>query len=249
MTSTDNWQSTQYQANAVFVPQLGEPLLELLAPQAHETILDLGCGDGMLTQMLTDTCRKVVGIDSSPNMIESAKQKGLNAHVGDAHHLTVEQEFDAIISNAALHWMLQPEKVLRGVYDALKVGGRFVAEMGGKGNVQNITNALNAQRNAIGLKAAEPWFFPSIDEYQKLLNTAGFEVKQITLFERPTPLPDHISGWLNTFGHAFFEDMSEQQKQSAIASASQQLAESQLDENGIWYADYMRLRFIAIKPK
>ncbi len=249
MTNTDHWRSEQYQANAAFVPQLGEPLIGLLAPQAGEKILDIGCGDGILTAQIAEMCDQVVGIDASENMIQSARQKGLDAHVLNAQKMSFQQSFDAIFSNAALHWMLKPEQVLKGCYNALRGGGRFVAEMGGLGNVRHIAAALNHQRTVLNLAPVQPWFFPSQAQYKELLEEAGFTVAQIELFDRPTPLPGHIRDWLSTFGHAFFSGMTDAQQEHCINSACQQLSKTQQRQDGTWFADYVRLRFIATKPE
>lgn len=245
---SDSWHSREYQQHANFVPALGQPLITILAPQVHEVILDLGCGDGALTQHLVSQCKHVVGIDASANMIEQARSLGIDAHVVDGHALPYKEAFDGIISNAALHWMTEPDKVLSGCFRALKPGGRMVGEFGGAGNVSAIVSALNNQRKQLRLTSICPWYFPGAEEYQQRLEQADFEVEQIVLFERKTPLPTKLSNWLETFGHAFFVDMSAEQQQQVIKATEKSVEPALKDSNGTWYADYVRLRFMARKP-
>ncbi len=245
-----DWQSDRYQTNAGFVPVLGMPVLELLDPRRGERILDLGCGDGFLTEKLVEAGCEVVGVDAGPDMIRVAREKGLDAHVVDGHALEFDAEFDAVFSNAALHWMLQPEKVVDGVRKALKPGGRFVGEFGGHGNVAACKTAMIAVLNARGVDGAAhmPWYFPTPAEYGSLLTEAGFAVHSAELIPRPTPLPTDVGGWMDTFGEAFFTALPVDERLAARTEAVELLRHSLCDSEGKWTADYVRLRFSASLP-
>ena len=197
-----DWQAERYARNARFVADLGQPVVELLAPEPGERILDLGCGDGALTRKLAELGCDVVGVDAGPDMIRVARELGLDAHVVDGHELAFEREFDAVFSNAALHWMKRdPDAVVAGVARALKPGGRFVGEFGGHGNVAAIVTALLAvlaRRDLDGMRG-HPWYFPTPAAYRKCLEAHGFRVESIDLIPRPTPLPTGMSAWLDTF--------------------------------------------------
>ena len=202
---TQHWDPDRYARNARFVAELGQPVVELLAPQAGERILDLGCGDGALTRRLGEVGASVVGVDSSAEQVAAARAAGLDARVMSGEALAFDDEFDAVFSNAALHWMRRPAAVIAGVWRALKPGGRFVGEMGGHGNVQHIKTALIAALDRRGLDGARavPWYFPTPAEYRGLLEAQGFRVRAIELIPRPTPLPGDIVGWLETFAENF----------------------------------------------
>src|SRR5713226_38811 len=197
------WNAAQYAQNAHFVPALGQPVLDLLKPIAGERILDLGCGDGVLTEKLIAAGAIVVGVDASADMIAAARRRGIDARVMDGTGLSFDREFDAVFSNAAMHWMKSdPDAVIAGVKRALKPGGRFVAEMGGHGCVAAITVAMLAvlQRRGIDTRAVIPWYFPTVDDYRGRLERGGLAVDYIELIPRPTPLPTAMKGWLATFG-------------------------------------------------
>lgn len=247
---SQDWQSERYQTNAGFVPVLGMPVLELLAARRGERILDLGCGDGFLTEKLVEGGCEVVGVDAGPDMIRVAREKGLDAHVMDGHALTFDAEFDAVFTNAALHWMLQPAKVVAGVRRALKPGGRFVGEFGGHGNVAACKTAMIAVLNARGIDGAafSPWFFPTAEEYGSLLTAHGFQVISAELIQRPTPLPTDVGGWMDTFGAAFFNALPAEDRPAARKEAVDLLRHSLCDSEGKWFADYVRLRFSASLP-
>ena len=249
-TARQSWDPNSYQDNAGFVAKLGEPLLDLLQPQAGERILDLGCGDGVLTVKLAASGAQVLGIDFSAEQVAGARKLGLDAEVGSGEELAFETEFDAVFSNAALHWMLRPDLVIDGVWRALKPGGRFVAEMGGAGNVQTIRDALIAALDRRGYDGqdAVPWYFPTPQEYRGKLESQGFSVPYIELIPRPTPLPGDISGWLATFGESFINRLPQAERPALVAEVTEVLAESLRDDAGNWTADYMRLRFRAEKP-
>lgn len=244
--STQNWNPKDYRENASFVSELGLPVVEWLSPVQGESILDLGCGDGTLALKLENFGCDVVGIDSSPEMINAAKSIGLNASVCDGHQLSFTDKFDAVFSNAALHWMVLPEAVISGVWASLKPGGRFVDEFGGFGNVATIIRAIEQEH--LGRSAECPWFFPAPDQYQEMLTKAGFEVRKISLIPRPTPLPGDVGGWLRTFAQPYTNQLTESQRDGFIAAVVERLNPQLCDKQGLWTADYVRLRFEAIKP-
>jgi trans-aconitate methyltransferase len=244
------WNPDQYSEKARFVSDLGMPVLELLAPQPGERILDLGCGDGPLTKKLVDLGCRVVGVDASPQMIAAARGLGLDARIMDGHALSFEREFDAVFSNAALHWMKQPDQVIDGVWRSLKPGGRFVAESGGHGNVAGIAAALEAALARRGINAgdANPWYFPDAAEYKSRLEQRGFTVKTITLIPRPTPLPGDIVGWLETFAKSFIAILPASDRSVFLKEVADLCRPALCGADGKWSADYVRLRFSASKP-
>jgi len=243
-----NWDAKLYAENARFVADLGAPVLELLAPRAGERILDLGCGDGALTQKLAALGCEVVGVDGSAEMIEAGKALGLDARVMDGRELTFNAEFDAVFSNAALHWMNQPEAVIDGVWRALRPGGRFVAEMGGQGNINAISNALESALASRGMTSKGLWFFPSSEQYRGMLEASGFEVETISLFPRPTPLPGDVGAWIETFARPYLAAMPEVERKPFVAEITTALKPVMCGADGRWIADYVRLRFAAVKP-
>lgn len=245
-----HWDPDRYARNARFVADLGEPLIELLAPRPGERILDLGCGDGALTKKLADAGVDVVGVDSSEEQIAAARALGLDAHVVDGHRLTFDEEFDGILSNAALHWMKRPDEVIDGMWRALKPGGRIAAEMGGAGNVETIRTNLISSLEARGIDgaAASSWYFPAPDEYRGRLEKAGFLVSYIELIPRPTPLPGELGDWLWTFGESFLLSAPENQRAGVIAEVVEAARPSLQRPDGQWVADYVRLRFAATRP-
>lgn len=244
------WNSQTYAKNARFVSDLGIGLVEWLNPQAGERILDLGCGDGALTVKLGEFGCEVVGVDSSPDFIASAKSRGLNAFLLDAYELNFQGEFDAVFSNAALHWMKEADLVIGGVWQSLKPGGRFVGEFGGDGNISTIRTALHSVLKRYGIDAnqIDPWYFPTIEDYQSRLVAKGFHVNEIVLIPRPTPLPTDIKGWLTTFANPFTASIPPSIREAFFTEVITLLKSSLCDASGQWFADYVRLRFCASKP-
>jgi trans-aconitate methyltransferase len=247
MNQTTSWDPQSYARNARFVSDLGEPLLQLLEPQPDELILDLGCGDGALTEKLSEYRCKVIGVDSSLPQLQASKRRKLDAVVMDGHTLCFKQRFNAVFSNAALHWMKKPERVIDGVQHALKPQGRFVGEFGGKGNVETIRCALYAAlvRRGIDPAPVDPWYYPSAEEYSQLLSKAGFNLAFIELIPRPTKLPGDIVSWLEIFAQPFTIAVTEQERSSFLQEVRNELASSLRDGSGSWFADYVRLRFKA----
>ncbi|GJP47286.1 hypothetical protein CLOM_g10016 [Closterium sp. NIES-68] len=245
------WNPSAYRKSFSFVPTLGLPVVDLLAPLPGERVLDLGCGEGTLSKFLSALGCHVVGVDSSPDMVEMARRDGVNAILADACHLQFSSEFDCVFSNAALHWMKRdPSLVVANVRAALKPGGRFVAEMGGFGNVASLVTALVAVLRARGIDAAAviPWYFPTEEEYRNLLESHGFEVECMELIARPTLLPDGVASWLDAFAQSFFAGLSEADKNVVYDEIHAALQPALCDSEGRWFGDYVRLRFRASLP-
>lgn len=247
--SPQSWDPDEYDEKAGFVAELGAPVVALLGPEAGERVLDLGCGGGTLTEALVAQGCQVVGVDGSEEQVEAARARGLDARVMDAHALPFDGEFDAVFSNAALHWMRDPDAVIDGVWRSLVPGGRFVGEMGGKGNVRAFARALEAALDRRGISGAEsnPWYFPDIEEYGGRLEARGFDVRTIRLIERPTPLPHGARGWIDVFGQAFVAPVPEAERSAFLDEVCEALRPD-LFENDTWVADYVRLRFAADRP-
>jgi trans-aconitate methyltransferase len=243
------WSAARYAETAHFVPTLGAPVLEMLAPSPGERILDLGCGDGMLTEKIVAAGATVIAVDAGLDMVAAARARGIDARVMDGQKLTFTGEFDAIFSNAALHWMRDQEAVLAGVRRALKPGGRLVAEMGGHNNTAAIIVALSAVLARRGLDAhrLNPWYFPSAEAYRKKLERAHFTVEEIGVVPRPTTLQTGIEAWLDTFAEDFLGPLPDRSR--AGAEVADLLRPVLMDETGTWIADYVRLRFRAIRAE
>jgi trans-aconitate methyltransferase len=247
MSHITSWNPESYAKNARFVSDLGEPLLQLLAPQPGELILDLGCGDGALTGKLATCGCKAIGVDSSMRQLQAAKKRNLTTVMMDGHSLGFKRRFDAVFTNAALHWMKQPQQVIAGIADSLKTGGRFVGEFGGKGNVEKIRSALHAtlRKHDIDPLPIDPWYYPSPEEYSQLLSGNGFTVTYIELIPQPTKLPGDIHEWLKIFAQPFTQAVAGPERIPFLKEVRTELA-SLCDDDGNWFADYVRLRVKAI---
>lgn len=245
---TQQWSPTDYQQHAHFVPTLGASILAQLAPRPGERILDLGCGDGVLTTEIVASGAVVVGVDASPEMVAAATSRGLDARVMDARDLSFVGEFDAVFSNAALHWIPEADAVLAGVRRALRPGGRFVAEFGGHTNVAAIAVAIRAVFGRHGINFSSPWYYPSSDEYRARLEAHGFSVTVIRLFPRPTLLPTGMTGWLRTFRVSQFEGVPAELGAQVEQEIVELLKPSLCDQAGQWTADYVRLQAHALRP-
>lgn len=241
------WSPERYEKHARFVSDLGMPVVELLAPRAGERVLDLGCGDGVLTAKLVALGCEVVGVDASAAQVEGCRARGLDCRVANGEALAFDGEFDAVFSNAALHWMRRPDAVIRGVRRALKPGGRFVGEMGGYGCVAKIRSGLGNALAARGIDVAayDPWYFPTDDDYRDRLEAHGFRVDSIALFPRPTPLPGDVTGWLETFAESFLAPIPAAERPAFLVAVREALRPVLADASGAWTADYVRLRFAA----
>jgi trans-aconitate methyltransferase len=244
------WDPEEYARNARFVSDLGMPVVDLLAPRRGERILDLGCGDGALTERLVALGCTVVGLDGSAEQVAAARERGIDAHVGDGQSLSFDAEFDAVFSNAALHWMKRPDAVIDGVWRSLRPGGRFAAEFGGDGCIATIARAIHAELDRRGVDAdrLNPWYFPTDAEYRARLERRGFRVTSIRLFPRPTPLPSDITGWLETFARVFTLSLPKAEQRPFIDDVRERLRPSLGDADGHWTADYVQLRFLATRP-
>ena len=221
-SSKTTWDTELYEARHAFVWQFGEGVLDLLDPKPGEKVLDLGCGTGQLTQKIAERGAEVTGLDASPEMIGQARQNypHLRFLLQDAAAMDFREEFDAVFSNAALHWMLDAAGVARAVAAALRPQGRFVAELGGKGNIAHVEAAIEtvASRFYQGQVPERRTYYPSIAEYAGLLEAHGLEVRMALLFERPTRLqkPDGLDDWIRQFKGYYFEPLGCAQADRAI---------------------------------
>jgi len=244
------WNAAAYAATGRFVADLAGGVAALLAAQPGERILDLGCGDGALTERIAkETGARLTGVDSSPAMLAAARARGLNVVEASGEALPFDGEFDAVFSNAALHWMPNAEAVLAGVHRALKPSGRFVAEMGGHGNIAAIRTALQATLAPFGIDAevTAASLYPSPAYYRRLLDEAGFSVQSIDLIPRPTPLPHGMESWLDTFRNGVLDLLPPQDRAKVLARTVALLRPILCDADGNWVADYVRLRFHAVR--
>jgi trans-aconitate methyltransferase len=243
------WDPRAYGKNGAFVHELAGGVLEWLSAQPGEHILDLGCGDGQLTQRIVATGAIVRGVDASPEMVVSARSRGIPVDESSAESLPyADGTFDAVFSNAALHWMRDQDGVLAQVRRVLKSGGRFVAEMGGHGNIAAIRVALMAvlARHGFGDREEGVNFYPTADAYTQRLARQGFSVEQMTLIPRPTPLGESgMAGWLRTFRRGVLDGLPQEHRDTAVDETVELLEPVLRDEEGNWVADYVRLRFIA----
>jgi SAM-dependent methyltransferase len=252
--SRNPWDSRLYDESFGVITRLGASVVDLLAPRPGERILDLGCGTGHLTAQIADAGAEVIGIDADQAMV--ARARGVYPHlrfeVARGEGFTLEAPVDAVFSSAALHWMSPPEAVAACVHRALKPGGRFVAEMGGRGNIAAIIGAIYSALADEGIsreRIHNPWYFPSIGEYAPLLERAGFEAVFMHLFDRPTPLDDCPGGaadWVHMFGGDFLQVVPPEHRERVLARVND-LTGPMLYRDGHWVADYRRLRFIAVK--
>jgi SAM-dependent methyltransferase len=248
--STQTWDPEGYARNARFVAELGLVVVELLAPKPGERILDVGCGDGYLTARLSAMGCDVLGIDASPPQVEAARRAGVAAEVVAVEDLAFREEFDAVFSNAALHWVKAADVAIAKVFQALKPGGRFVGEMGAEGGVARIREALGQAlaKRGLDIEALNPWYFPSAEDYRGRLERAGFVVETIFVFPRPTPLPGEMTAWLETFAQSFTAPLAPEERPAFLMEV-QEILRPQLCADGKWIADYARLRFRAFKPR
>jgi SAM-dependent methyltransferase len=246
---TQTWDAQAYEKNGAFVHGLAGGAVEWLAAQPGERILDLGCGDGQLTQRIAATGAQVVGVDASAEMVAAARARGVTADEGSAESLPYpDAQFDAVFSNAALHWVRGQDAMMAEVHRVLKPRGRFVAEMGGHGNVAAIQVAFMSvlARHGYGDREEGVNYYPTPDAYARRLARHGFHVEKIALIPRPTPLAaSGMAGWLHTFRRGVLDSLSEDLRETVVEETVMLLAPALRDEDGKWTGDYVRLRFIA----
>lgn len=245
------WNAERYARHAGYVVEHGAPVVDLLAPMAGERILDLGCGDGRLTVRLLESGADVFGIDASPGQVHAARARGINAKTVDATALNINAEFDAVFSNAVLHWVSDIDTVIGGVFRALRPGGRFVGEMGGQGNVETIIAAITNALRERGIDPAplNPWYFPDTAAFKRLLAGHGFRIDYLELIPRWTALDTSLSGWMDTFAESYLSVLALADRPAFVAEIEAALAPQFRDTEGGWHADYVRLRFKAAKEK
>ncbi|HZF71434.1 2-isopropylmalate synthase [Sulfuricurvum sp.] len=246
----NSWNAQEYNKHAAFVYNLALPVVDLLAPIEGEEILDLGCGEGTLALEIQKSGAKVTGVDLSHEMVESAKAKGIDATVMSVTELEFKNRFDAVFSNAVLHWVKESETAVKNIHDSLKPNGRFVAEFGGFGNCKTAVDAMKEvfkNHPEFGV-FDDPWYFPSVEEYRALLESCCFRVEYIELIPRPTPVDD-IANWLDLFANGVTAHLSREEfcvfKEEVRAIVKPAL----YDENDGWHVDYVRLRVKAVRGK
>lgn len=251
--STNEWDTESYDEGHTFVFEYGEGVVDLLKPEQGERILDLGCGTGHLTDRIAESGADTVGLDASEEMIKKSRDAypGCEFVNKDARDFSFDDPFDAVFSNAALHWIPEQDPVLESVTNALVPGGRFVAELGGTGNVAAIITAVREEAAVRGYDVENPWYFPTIGEYTSKLESHGFETRYATLFDRPTELDsgtDGLAEWLTMFGDSLLAAIPDDEQSAVISSVEDRLREEQF-QDGTWVADYRRLRVIAWKSR
>lgn len=247
----DQWKPTLYDDKHSFVWKLGASVIELLAPQSGERILDVGYGTGQLTAQIADFGATVVGLDNSQAMIDEARRlyPEIEFQPGDAHDFKFDEPFDAVFSNAALHWISEPNKVVECISRSLKPDGRMAVEFGGQGNVRYLSQAIEtAFHNLSGRRLTHPWYFPSIVEFGAVLEQHGLEVTQAAMIDRPTPLEgdDGLRIWVQMFGQHWLTEIPTEQHDEFFDQI-ECIARPKLFRDSIWYADYRRIRIVARK--
>ena len=246
---TQTWDPLAYERNGAFVHELAGGVLEWLNAQMGEFILDLGCGDGKLTQRIAESGAHVLGADASAPMVAAARERGIEAEQANAESLPFRDgTFDAVFSNAVLHWVRGQDQMLAQVHRVLKPGGRFVAEMGGHGNVAAICVAFTAalQKHGFGDRENGVNYYPTAERYAERLKGHGFRVEQMALIPRPTKLESGgMEGWLRTFRRGVLEDLPMDIREAVVGESVELLEPVLRDETGNWMADYVRLRFVA----
>ena len=242
--STSRWDAGDYARVGAFVAELGEAALDLLDPQPGERVLDIGCGEGALTARIAARGARVLGIDSSPEMIAAAEERGLDVRLMRAEDMAFDRDFDAAFSNATLHWVLDKERAARSIWFALKAGGRFAGEMGGEGNLAALREALDEQLIVRGytLPLESANWYPSVEEFADVYERAGFTALDARLIERPTPLAHGVAAWVTTFRKGWLD------RAAVPEDERREIAEAVAARFPANVADYVRLRFIMRKP-
>lgn len=246
----DAWSADRYEADHSYVYRYGEDVLELLTPKEGEKILDLGCGTGHLTNQIVDAGASAVGIDASPEMVEQARTEypELDFRVMDATEMEFQREFEAVFSNATLHWITDHDGLLDGVHRALRPGGRFVAEFGGHGNVDKVIDAVTRELSSRGYSTENPMYFPRLGEYMSRIERHGMEVRYARLFDRPTELSggrEGLRSFFRMFGDRFLGELNEEEWNEVVGAVEDELRQ-ELYSDGVWTVDFRRLRFKAV---
>ena len=240
-----------YRNETEFLAGLESPVIKLLAPKSGEKILDLGCGNGTLAKELMSIGCSVVGVDSSRKMVEAAQAQGVDARLMKAEELSFDGEFDGVMSNAALHWMSDQYAVIRGVWKALRPGGRFAAECGGEGCIRIIREGMKIAliKRGIDYRARNPWKYPELGAYSKILENQGFKIDYIARIDRPTKLEDGLHSWLEVFAQSHTQGFGPEEKEAFCKEVEEYCRPMLYSEKNGWTADYVRLRFLAVKPE
>jgi trans-aconitate methyltransferase len=247
----NRWNPATYDAKHGFVHQLAGGVVDLLDVQRGERVLDAGAGTGHLAAQLAAKGAQVVGIDASPEMVAAAARTypAVQFEVADLRSYRATAPFDAVFSNATLHWILEADAPAATFAHALRPGGRLVVEFGGRGNVAALTDALRtAIGESIGREVAPFWYFPSIAEYAGVLERHGLAVDYALLFPRPTPLQggeEGLAAWYREFCTDALAAAPEAEQDAVLARAAD-LARRQFVD-GRWVADYVRLRLRATR--
>jgi SAM-dependent methyltransferase len=252
LASTSKWDAGEYARVGGFVAELGAAALDLLDPRPGERILDVGCGEGALTEKILERGAAVVGVDNSESMVEAARAAGLDAHLIAAEDMDFDAQFDAAFSNAALHWVLAKEKAAAAIFRALKPGGRFAGEMGGEGNIAILRGGIRAELEERGypVPAEDPQWYASPDEFAVVYGAAGFLDIETQLIPRPTPLKAGVAAWVKTFRAGWLDaaQVPDGVRDEIAAAVERRLTPQLQQPDGSWSADYVRLRFIMRKP-
>jgi trans-aconitate methyltransferase len=254
----NEWDPEAYDDDTGFVHEYGGSVVDLLEPQPGERVLDLGCGTGHLTADIAERVGEsgvAVGVDASAEMVDRARERypDLRFTVADAREYAPDRPFDGVFSNAALHWIPREDQsaVAERVAALLDPGDRFVAELGGTGNVSAVVDATLAEVRERGSEAEHPWYFPTVGEHAAVLEAAGFEVRLARLFDRPTELEggrEGLANWLDVFGDSLFADLDEAETDAVVSAVEGRLRDDLFDaDTGTWTADYRRLRFVAVR--
>ena len=248
MKESNDWNATKYNKHADYVSNLAMPVIDLLNPKENEKILDLGCGEGTLAVEIKKFNTNVIALDLSEDMVLKAREKGIEAYVMSATDLAFKNDFDAVFSNAVLHWVKDSNTAINKIYAALKDKGRFIAEFGGYGNIKYLTDAMQEvfNNNPQYGKFINPWYFPKDTEYKELLESNGFKVEYIEIIPRPTRIDD-ILNWLAVFANGIISHLSNEEQENFKKEVSKILKPKIYTKKNGWTADYVRLRLKAIK--
>ena len=245
---TNHWNPNSYNRHTAFVSELALPVVDLLDPKNGEKILDAGCGEGTLAVEIIRRGAKIIGVDMSAEMIGQCQAKGIESYVGSVTDLPYDEVFDAVFSNAVLHWVKDARTAVQNIAKSLKCDGRFVCEFGGEGNAYHVISAMQevfANHPAFGI-FENPWYFPSVEAYRTLLESEGLRVEYIELIPRPTPMDD-ISNWLDIFANGITSHLTKAQFEIFKQECKEILKKTNYSKDEGWIVDYKRLRVKAVK--